>query len=438
MPDKVKLAIEQQRRYDKNPNGYKQTGPGERLRRTLLRWQIVADYSIMMLSMLAFSPSFRSIVEQGPEDMWALVWTKILENHESIEYFAKARGLQWKDLLKRYTDFELYIDVVQTLGERFTDEVRVEHPHTRVVPPLGGDLRVPTSDQVPKRPQIVIDHNIWDEELWSDTRYPRPTSWPGVWPYPFNPMTRISLPEYDENCKCCGSETDCACRIKDLKNYSDVLLELRDYKGKGVGVRTLQAIKSGTVLGEYLGEIVPNGSAYDQAWNFDNTYGWEVDITIPDGPRYNPLATIASHEKGNWCRFVNHSCDNSLSGDISIVGDRRCLLYWAVRDILPFEELTVDYGNHYFRPPEFPCRCGEDICRNPPHPGDQQGTGIDRGKAGERNAVVNNDEKEELNGDGDEDDIVLEEELEEEEEKEEGEGKDKEDGGGDQKRRRLQ
>ena len=294
----------------------------------MLRWNIVADYSVMMLSMLAFSRSFQSVVELGPEEFWVLIWPKILENHESIEYFAKARGLQWKELLERNHKFALYIDSVQNPGEKFPEnEVQKEHPHSRVVPSSGGRLRAPTSRDAPDTAQIIIDETIYDEELWRDASYPRPPTWPGMWPYPFNPMTRIPLVDYDEYCECCDSNTLCACQITDFKKYSEPLLELRDYGERGVVVRTLKFIKGGTILAEYLGKIVPNGDAYGESWNMDPIYGWEVAIKGPGLPRNSIVATIAGKTKGNWCRFVNHSCRNSLVGDIAIIGEKRRLVY---------------------------------------------------------------------------------------------------------------
>ncbi|MCJ1378302.1 hypothetical protein MMC17_001399 [Xylographa soralifera] len=298
LPDKVVRALELQRRFDNDPEGDERSGPDRKLRRAMFRWHLVADYSIMMLSMLAFSGYFRTIVEQGSEDMWALIWPKIQENHESIEYFAKSRGLRWKDLLEQYHDFTVYVGIVQTLGEKFPeDEVPIEHPHTRVVPPSGGKLRVPTSTQAPEKAQIVIEENIFDEELWRDATYPRPPTWPGMWPYHFNPITRIPLIDYDEHCECCGSNILCACQVKDFKKHSEPLLELRDYEGRGVGVRTLQFIERGTILAEFLGEIVPNGDAYGEPWNLDSVYGWEIEIKSADGPRRNPVATIAAKKR---------------------------------------------------------------------------------------------------------------------------------------------
>ncbi|MCJ1283054.1 hypothetical protein MMC26_002381 [Xylographa opegraphella] len=360
LPDEVEKALELLGRFDHDP---KTDRNSRELQRTMIRWNIVADYSIMMLSMLAFSTSFRNTVEQCTEDMWALICAGILENHESIEYFAKARGLQWKDLLERYHSFSEYVESVQTLGEKFPgNEVQTEHPHSRVVPQPGGRLRVPTAREDPKTPQTVIDENVYDEKLWLDARYPRPPTWPHMWPYPFNPMTRIPLVGYDDDCDCCHSKITCACEMTDFPTYSEPLVEIRDYGEKGAGVRTLKLIQSGTMLAEYLGEIVPNGSAYDQPWNLDNVYGWEIDITPTESPSGCPVATIAAKRRGNWCRFVNHSCSNSLIGEIVVVGEKRRVVYFAQKDILPFEELTVHYGDFYFSWPANPCKCGEADC----------------------------------------------------------------------------
>lgn len=69
------------------------------------------------------------------------------------------------------------------------------------------------------------------------------------------------------------------------------LVELVEYPGKGVGVRTLSRFRTCDLLDEYLGQL-----ATDRTQDED----WSVEIAG---------TSIDSHHLGNWPRFINHSCD---------------------------------------------------------------------------------------------------------------------------------
>jgi SET domain-containing protein len=61
---------------------------------------------------------------------------------------------------------------------------------------------------------------------------------------------------------------------------------------------------------------------------------------------------------GNGSQFVNHSCQpNSF---IRII--REHVIFFALRDIEPGEEITLDYVESY-HPDDYRCRCGAKGCR---------------------------------------------------------------------------
>lgn len=67
---------------------------------------------------------------------------------------------------------------------------------------------------------------------------------------------------------------------------------------------------------------------------------------------------IDSSRGGNGSQFVNHSCQpNSF---VRIV--RGHIIFFALRDIEPGEEITLDYVESY-HPDDYRCRCGAEGCR---------------------------------------------------------------------------
>lgn len=77
-----------------------------------------------------------------------------------------------------------------------------------------------------------------------------------------------------------------------------------------------------------------------------------------------PNQLIDATDKGNASRFINHSCDPNCeiqkwrAGGVSSVG------IFAIRDILPGEELTFDYQFDRDENNQIPCYCGSPNCRH--------------------------------------------------------------------------
>jgi SET domain-containing protein len=61
---------------------------------------------------------------------------------------------------------------------------------------------------------------------------------------------------------------------------------------------------------------------------------------------------------GNGSQFINHSCRPKCFVKI-LYGH---ILFFALRDIAPGEEITMDYVNSY-HPDDYGCRCGLPDCR---------------------------------------------------------------------------
>jgi histone-lysine N-methyltransferase ASH1L len=113
---------------------------------------------------------------------------------------------------------------------------------------------------------------------------------------------------------------------------------------KGLGVKTTEMIKEGDFVLEYDGEIVSD-TVYRERTRTEYTtenryYGMGLESGL----------VVDAHRSGGEGRFVNHSCDpNCVTQKWSVDGRCRVALF-ALRDILPDEELTFDYKFSLFDP----------------------------------------------------------------------------------------
>lgn len=123
---------------------------------------------------------------------------------------------------------------------------------------------------------------------------------------------------------------------------------IRNVKNKGRGVFALSTIEAGTVIGDYLGKIIKAGQETEEE-------GRLYDLWL------NDQVTISPDPKEIGIHLINHSC----TPNCFMYPYKGHTLYFAIRRILPGEELTVSY---LLDPPsdEDPdtenCFCGSSIC----------------------------------------------------------------------------
>jgi SET domain-containing protein len=109
--------------------------------------------------------------------------------------------------------------------------------------------------------------------------------------------------------------------------------------GQGLFARTPLA-KDSFIL-EYIGKHIPSADAdvSKSRFLFEIDDQWTIEGDVPE----------------NTARYINHACDPNTEAEIE---DGKINIY-AIRDIAPGEELTIDYGEEYFdefiRP--IGCRC---------------------------------------------------------------------------------
>ncbi|XP_023328199.1 histone-lysine N-methyltransferase SUV39H1-A [Eurytemora carolleeae] len=155
----------------------------------------------------------------------------------------------------------------------------------------------------------------------------------------------IGYPIYECNkrCKCPSS-----CRNRVVQNGRKVKLGIfRTSNGCGWGVRTLENIKKGSFVVQYVGEVITSDEAEERGKKYDadgKTYLFDLDFNLGDE---NPF-TVDAAFYGNLSHFINHSCDPNLNIFNVYINcldpnlPQLCL--FARRNIKKGEELNFDYS----------------------------------------------------------------------------------------------
>jgi uncharacterized protein len=123
----------------------------------------------------------------------------------------------------------------------------------------------------------------------------------------------------------------------------------------GLGLFAVVAIERGVHLLDYVGPRISNAAAS----RMDTKYLFELD------ERW----TVDGSDRRNIARYINHSCQPNA--EVRLV--RRTLKIFALKRILPGQEITYDYGEEYFDAyiRALPCQCAR--CRaGAAHPGSRE------------------------------------------------------------------
>lgn len=170
----------------------------------------------------------------------------------------------------------------------------------------------------------------------------------GSFPYTNSGKVRIrpGTPIYECNKRCkCG--LDCKNRVVQ-RGSSVALCIFRTLNGRGWGVKTLNSIKKGTFITQYVGEVITSEEAEKRGKEYDaagRTYLFDLDYNTID-EQLCPY-TVDAAMYGNISHFINHSCDpNSAVYAVWIDcldPNLPKLAIFATRDIAVNEEITFDY-----------------------------------------------------------------------------------------------
>jgi hypothetical protein len=299
----------------------------------------------MLLAILVFSQSFRAAYFDSDEDLWEAMNVAIQDNSRSLAMFAQLRGINGQSLLAYHkchelTDREIRAPFLLAPG----------HPHLTALSRTG----IPQPIKINGCLVESIDECLWLKGL---VRMTEPSHILSL-PWPEDP-SKISSRDATAICTGCRStcrmsvDSSCTCTLR--SSIREALVEITEDSKFGRGVRTLEKIKKGRYLGEYTGII------HSFRYPGDRVYSAIMLVCDPrtDEERYKYV--VSACYRGNWTRFINHSCDSLLIFEAVIIGEKHRIMIRARRNIEAFEILTIDYGHTYFKPGE--CECGAGNCR---------------------------------------------------------------------------
>lgn len=136
----------------------------------------------------------------------------------------------------------------------------------------------------------------------------------------------------------------------------DQYLMVKNTKAKGRGVFAEKGIPQGTVIGDYLGKVIPIVS-YETAKNPNELF---IMSFTDEAFLYPDVTKLGVH-------LFNHSC----MPNCWIYVYRGHTLFFALRDIVPGEELTISYllspKDESCNPCVHVCRCESDYCTGTMH-----------------------------------------------------------------------
>lgn len=387
---------------------------------TMRRLSAFVDrFGFLLLSICAHSKSFRFIVLHAHlgnrnRALWRELCNLIESHAYSIELYARTRGLglqtslieggdEWDQIICRslhdvLAEHSTFTED-QVLGISDTEYLKrhelpdnIGHYHEWVVssepktaynPEMtyrtgrGRNSRLVTERQINIDSSIILDKPVWvNRRHWpiDDPRYRSLASDPcEVCPANINDGKLVL--------KYCDHTLADLCR----RNGSKIAkvssrVELLHYAGKGVGVRALKAFRKNEIMAEYVGEIYPEKVVRkDTTENVDLypsdsglCYRFQQSLEVRDlddkerqgrPSKECDNITIDPAVRGNWTRYMNHSCRQAANFVNRFVGDKKLTLVVACRDIQFGEEITVHYGADYWKAALYGCACGEDQCK---------------------------------------------------------------------------
>ncbi|CAM8968315.1 unnamed protein product [Rhodiola kirilowii] len=162
------------------------------------------------------------------------------------------------------------------------------------------------------------------------------------------------------------------CRNRASQGGLKSQLEVFKTKDRGWGLRSWDAIRAGSFICEYAGEVISGRTGLVDDYIFDSTRTYqplEMSLGEPDTDPNLPFPlVINSKNSGNVARFINHSCFPSLFWQpIVRYNNNNPTLHiglFAVSHIPPLTEFTLDYGivqNNDAQKKR--CLCGSQKCR---------------------------------------------------------------------------
>nr|XP_061798762.1 histone-lysine N-methyltransferase NSD2-like [Nerophis lumbriciformis] len=161
--------------------------------------------------------------------------------------------------------------------------------------------------------------------------------------------------QYECHPEVCPSGERCCNRDFSERRYPDT--QIIKTPGKGWGLVALRDIKKGEFVNEYVGELIDEDECRARIKHAHENNITDFYMLTIDKDRI-----IDAGPKGNFSRFMNHSCQpNCETQKWTVNGDTRVGLF-AVCDIPSGTELTFNYNLDCLGNEKTVCRCGAPNC----------------------------------------------------------------------------
>uniref|UniRef100_A0A4W3H883 Histone-lysine N-methyltransferase, H3 lysine-36 specific n=1 Tax=Callorhinchus milii TaxID=7868 RepID=A0A4W3H883_CALMI len=153
----------------------------------------------------------------------------------------------------------------------------------------------------------------------------------------------------------CPAGEKCQNQCFTKRQYPEV--EILKTPGRGWGLCCKGDIKKGQFVNEYVGEVIDEEECYSRI-----KYAQEHDICNFYMLTLDKDRIIDAGPKGNYSRFMNHSCKpNCETQKWTVNGDTRVGLF-ALCEILSGSELTFNYHLECLGTGKTACKCGAPNC----------------------------------------------------------------------------
>ena len=298
-------------------------------------WYTAHKLGWMMLSILAYSPSFRTAARTLDTDTWGGLCVDLDYLSASIEMFAKSRGIDWASVLATAPFSTDKFGVFEILSNY---DMNFSHPHEFFLPLHG----IPTRLGFEGQQQENVSESIFDPGPFVNANQPK--GWPAGLAWPCDPRT---VPDQSILCPGCKAKDCLTCWPS---RCFDPLVEIIEFPKRGRGVRALERIPENTILGEYVGVIVP--------WNQEDDTVYNLEITV----RGVVAGNVSAKRFGNWTRYINHSCEYNTAFQTGFFSGQQRTVVVSRRVIEPFHEISIDYGSGYWTEERL-CLCGTESCQ---------------------------------------------------------------------------
>lgn len=123
------------------------------------------------------------------------------------------------------------------------------------------------------------------------------------------------------------------------------------------GLFAMESMAADEMVTEYVGEVIRQSMADIRERRYE-----EMGIGSSYLFRVDQETIIDATTKGNFARFINHSCDPNCYAKIVTLENAKKIVIYSKRDIEVNEEITYDY-KFPIEDEKIPCLCGVPQCR---------------------------------------------------------------------------